>query len=291
MGGMRRHAEAGAADPDPRVEGSALVFRIIMTAIIDPPAAERQVARAEELMASGRIPHAVSALSLAIGGFLLWHERDDAAAEAFERGRAVAPDDDASGAMTSGGLILALLGARRLDAAAALLADPRVESRRKIWRERAARGAQWYATLELAAAVATAAQGDVAEGRQMVARVHALLGRERFSAVDSDLVATLAAICQLADEPGRARELLADTQHISRTPVTMALAYRTLATTSGHTGPGAIEWRTAEVVRRSRLDRTVVDAVARRMVEAELARLGLARDEEGRVWSVGGARR
>jgi len=291
MGGMRRHAEAAAVDPDPRVEGPGLVFRIIMTAITDPPAAQRQVARAEELMASGRIPHAVSALSLAIGGFHLWHERDDAAADALEQGRAMAPDDDASGAMTSGGLILALLGARRLDAAAALLADPRVETRRKIWRERAARGAQWYATLELAAAVTTAAQGNVDEGRQMVAHVHALLGRERFSAVDSDLVATLAAICLLAGETGRAGELLADTQHISRTPVTMALAYRTLATASGHTGPGAVEWRTAEVRRRSTLDRTVVDAAARRMVEAELARLGLARDEEGRVWSVGGARR
>ena len=124
-----------------------------MTAIVDPPAAEQQAARAEELMASGRIPHAVSALSLAIGGFHLWHERDEAAAKAFERGRAMAPDDDASGAMTSGGLILALLGAQRLEAVAALLADPRFDARRKIWRERAARGAQWYATAELAAAV------------------------------------------------------------------------------------------------------------------------------------------
>jgi predicted ATPase/class 3 adenylate cyclase len=291
MGGMRRHAEAGAADPDPRVEGPALVFRIIMTAILDPPAAEQQAARAEELMASGRIPHAVSALSLAIGGFHLWHERDEAAAKAFERGRAMAPDDDASGAMTSGGLILALLGAQRLEAAAALLADPRFDARRKIWRERAARGAQWYATTELAAAVAAAARGDVDEGRRMVAAVHALLGRERFSAVDSDLVATLAAICLHAGETERARELLADTQHVSRTPMTMALAYRTLAAATGRTGPGAVEWRAAEVVRRNAIDRATIDAAARRMVEAELARLGLAGEEEGRAWSAGGTRR
>jgi hypothetical protein len=125
----------------------------------------------------------------------------------------------------------------------------------------------------------------------MVADVHALLGRERFSAVDSDLVATLAAICLHAGETERARELLADTQHVSRTPMTMALAYRTLAAVSGHAGPGAIEWRSAEVVRRSAIDRSAVDAAARRMVEAELTRLGLARDEDGRVRSAGGARR
>jgi hypothetical protein len=115
----------------------------------------------------------------------------------------------------------------------------------------------------------------------MVAEVHALLGRERFSGVDADLVVTLAAICLATGEADRARDLLADTVHVGRTPVTMALTYRTLAAVSGRTGAGAIEWRLAELARRSALDRGAVDAAARRMVEAELARWGLGSPVSG----------
>jgi hypothetical protein len=178
--------------------------------------------------------------------------------------------------MSSAGLILALIGAGRVKTATALLMDRRLEARRAVWRERATRGAQWFATAELAAALATAAGGDVAGGRRMVAETHALLGRDRFSGVDADFVARLAAICRVAGEPDRARALLAGTVRVTRTPVTMALAYRTLAAVSGQTDGGTIEWRVAEVIRRWPLDRAEVDAAARRMVAAELERLGLS---------------
>jgi predicted ATPase/class 3 adenylate cyclase len=272
---MLRHAEVAAADADPRIAAPALFFQLIMTTVTDPPAAQRHVVRAQELLSSDSVPAAVSALSVATGAFHLWQEEDDAAARAFERGRAAAPDDDAAGAMSSAGLILALVTGRRLDAVAALLADPRFEKRRHTWKERAARGEQWYATVELAAALALATRGDADEARRMVAQVHGLLGRERFSGVDADIVVTLAAICLVAGETDRARDLLADTVQVGRTPVTMALAYRTLAAAAGRTGPGAIEWRLAEMARRAALDRGAVDAAARRMLEAELTRVGL----------------
>jgi predicted ATPase/class 3 adenylate cyclase len=272
---MQRHAEIAAADPDPRVAAPGLFFQIIMATVTDPPAAQRHVARAQEFLSSDSAPAAVSALSLAVGAFHLWQEQDEAAAQAFERGRAAAPDDDAAGAMSSAGLILALLAAGRMDAVAGLLADPRFETRRHIWKERATRGEQWHGVVELAAALALATRGDASEARRMVARVHSLLGRERFSGVDADIVVTLAAICLATGETDRARELLADTVHVGRTPATMALTYRTLAAASGRTGPGAIEWRLAELARRAALDRGAVDAAARRMVEEELARVGL----------------
>lgn len=177
--------------------------------------------------------------------------------------------------MSGAGLILALIGAGRFDEAGALMTEASFTARRAVWRDRAARGAQWYATPELAAALLAAVRGDVAQARRMVAQVHTLLGRERFTGVDSDIVATLAAICLAANEPERARELLTDSVHVGRTPVTNAFTYRTLAAASGHRGRDTIEWRTAELVRRSALDRTTVDAAARRMVERELARLGL----------------
>jgi len=63
--------------------------------------------------------------------------------------------------------------------------------------------------------------------------------------------------------------------HVGRTPVTMALAYRTLAAAAGRTGPDAIAWRLAELARRAACDRSTVDAAARRMVEAELARVSV----------------
>lgn len=275
---MLRHAEIAAADLDPRIAATALFFQLIMATVTDPPAARRQVKRAEELLSSGSVPGAISALGLAVGAHHLWQEDDDAAARAFERGRAAAPDDDTAGAMSSAGLILALLAGRRLGEVTALLADPHFEKRRNAWRERAARGEQWYAAVDLAAAIAVATGGDAGEGRRMVAEVHGLLGRERYSGVDTDIVATLAAICLAAGEADRARDLLADTVQVGRTPVTMALTYRTLAAATGITGPGAIEWRLAEMARRSTLDRAAVDAAARRMVDAELARLGLRGD-------------
>jgi hypothetical protein len=210
------------------------------------------------------------------GAFYLWREQDDLAAQVFDqRGRAAASDDDAAGAMSSAGSILARVLGGRLDLAEALLADPRFDVQRRAWRERAARGEQWYATVELAAALAVAARGDAGEARRMVAQVHAILGRERFSGVDGDIVATLAGICLRTNEPERARELLDGTVQVGRTPVTNALVYRTLAAASGQSGPGTLAWRAAELARRYKFDRKGIDVAARRMVEEELARVGL----------------
>jgi hypothetical protein len=57
--------------------------------------------------------------------------------------------------------------------------------------------------------------------------------------------------------------------------VTNALVYRTLAAAAGQSGPSTLEWRAAELARRYPLDRKGVDVAARRIVDAELARVGL----------------
>jgi hypothetical protein len=62
---------------------------------------------------------------------------------------------------------------------------------------------------------------------------------------------------------------------VGRTPVTNALVYRTLAAASGQSGPSTLEWRAAELARRYKFDRKGIDVAARRMVEEELARVGL----------------
>jgi hypothetical protein len=59
---------------------------------------------------------------------------------------------------------------------------------------------------------------------------------------------------------------------VSRTPVTNALAYRTLAVACGHPERGTIEWRTTELMRRYALDHAAVNAAARQMLEEELKR-------------------
>ena len=272
LGAMLRHALAADGDPRPDVVGASLFHQLIMTTVTDPANARSCIARAEALMSSGRAPRAASSLGLVIGAFHLWHEQDEAAVETFQRIAAAGPDDDGAVAMSYAGMLFALVGLHRLDDIASLLADPGIEARRRTWRERTARGEQWFASPEMAIALTTAVRGDVDGARRLVAQIHALLGPERLTGVDADLVVILAAICLVAGERERAGTLLADTMWVSRTPVTNALAYRTLAVACGHPERGTIEWRTAELMRRYALDHAAVNAAARQMLEEELKR-------------------
>src|SRR5262249_8549047 len=82
LGASMRHAQAAARSDDPHIEATAHYFLLMMDTVLDPAAAERHIVRAHAL--DRLAPKAVSAVSLGIGFFHLWHEHDDAAAEAFD---------------------------------------------------------------------------------------------------------------------------------------------------------------------------------------------------------------
>jgi hypothetical protein len=277
FGAMWRHAGAArtllAADP-PR-EAVALFYELMFATYADPAAATPLLGRARELLAGGLPANESAMLRSSLGGYALWHEQDDLAIATFDEGRRSAHIHGTAAAIAATGYLVALVFAHRVEEIDRLLRDEKVAEQRRVWRDAARRGEQWTASVELAVAVATAARGDPGGARRLVADVHLLLGRERISGVDADLLAALAAICLHDGDEARALALLAGTLWVGRTPPTTALAYRTLAAAAHVDDPNPAAWRSQELMRRYELDHATLDTAARRMLDDEFARLGL----------------
>ena len=86
-------------------------------------------------------------------------------------------------------------------------------------------------------------------------------------------------VCLFAGETKRAAELLDDTYWLSRSPVTMTMLMEALDSVHGTTGADVLPWRIAEMDRRFRELRGVIEREnrPRHMLDDELTRLGLKR--------------
>jgi predicted ATPase/class 3 adenylate cyclase len=277
FGSMLRHASAAHAllADDPPREAVALFYELMSTIYTAPATATKLLARAHELLDGALPAQEASLLHLIVGSHHLWHEQDEVAIAVFDQARRHAGDRGTAASISTTGFLLALVFANRGEEIDRCLAEAELAERRRTWREAGRRGEQWVLSAELAVAIAMAARGDLDGARRLVAGVHVLLGRDRLSGVDADLLIALAAICLHEGDEVRVLALLADTFWVGRTPPTMALAYRTLATAGHVDAPDPVAWRSNELKRRSALDHATVDAAARRMVDDELARLGL----------------
>lgn len=276
-GAMLRHARAArpllAADPP--LEALALFYELTNLIFADHAATGPVLARARALLDGGLPPHHASVLLTGVGSLQLWTEQDELAVMTFREARQVRHGTGTTAAMATAGLLFALVTTNRQEEIDRVVAEEEAAGRREAWRESARRGAQWDIVAELGIANAVAARGDVAGARRLVADLHLLLGRDRVSGVDTDLLATLAAIRLRTGDPARARALLDEALWVARTHATTPFAYRTLAEAAGIGSHGTVAWRSADLLRRYAMDHAVLDAAARRLLDDELESLGL----------------
>jgi hypothetical protein len=157
------------------------------------------------------------------------------------------------------------------------LRESQAEARRSAWRERSQRGEQWFMTYEVIRGMAVARLGDVDQARRDLADAVALLSADRLPGVDADFLGAFAWVCIFAGETERAAELLDDTFWLGRSPVTMTMLMEALDCINGTTGADVLPWRLAEMDRRFRELREVVEREnrPRHMLDDELTRLGL----------------
>jgi predicted ATPase/class 3 adenylate cyclase len=276
-GAMLRHARAARpllAD-DPALEALALFYELTSQIFSDHATTGPVVARARTLLEGGLPSHHASVLFAGIGSLQLWIEEDDQAVASFREARQTRHGAGTTAAMATAGLLFALAMEDRWEEIDRVVAEEDAAGRRDAWRESARRGAQWDIVAELGIANAMAARGDVAGARRLVADLHLLLGRDRVSGVDTDLLATLAAIRLRTGEPARARALLDDALWVARTHATTPFAYRTLAEAAGLGRRGTVAWRSDELRRRYAMDHAALDAAARSLLDEELESLGL----------------
>ncbi len=277
FGAMARYARDARplVAGDPPLEAEALFYELLFTTYADPAGAARHVARARELLDGGLPRDHAALLLVAVGAHHLWLEADDQAITAFAEARGFARGQGTAGSIAEAGFLLGLVLANRPDEIDGFLRTNEGAPHRREWREHARRGQQWNIAAELAVATAMSTRGDHAGARRLVADLHLLVGRDRVSGIDADLLVTLAAIRLAEGDQARACVLLTDTVWTGRTPPTTSNAYRTLAAATGAGTRDTVAWRSTELMRRFAMDHAALDENTRRMLDDELAALGL----------------
>jgi len=257
----------------------AHVLRSIILTSVNPDAAEHELRDARAALDQSDDASDAGFVEFGEIGLALWRGEHEAALEIAKRARARPGLDEMIVLMLEASDLMALVMLDRRIEVAARLSDPEAEARRTAWRERARRGEQWFMTYEVIRAVAVAALGEHDRARRDLADVVALLRSDRLPGVDADFLGAFAWVCIFVGETDRAAELLDDTFWFGRTPVTMAMLAAALDRVHDRTGADVLPARLAEVDRRFRELREVVELEnrPRRMLDDELNRLGLKR--------------
>ena len=256
------------------------MLRAIILTSVDPDAADRELRDAASALEQSDNPSSDAGfVEFEEVGLLLWRGEYETALGISRQTRARPDLDEMIVVMVESGhlMILAILG-RRAEVEACLR-DPHAEARRAAWRERSRRGEQWFMTYEVIRAMAVASLGEHDQARRDLADAVALLSTDRLPGVDADFLGAFAWVCLFVGETERAAELLDDTYWLSRSPVTMTMLMEALDSVHGTTGADVLPWRIAEMDRRFRELRGVVEREnrPRRMLDDELTRLGLKR--------------
>jgi len=257
----------------------AHILRAIILTSVDPDAAAHELAMARAaLVTSDDASSDAGFLEFEEVGLHLWRGEHEAGLEIAARSRARPDLDETIAVLVESGYLMVLVFLAREAEIEAHLHDSRAETRRDAWCERARRGEQWFMTYEVIRAVAVACLGDHERARRDLAAAVALLSADRLPGVDTDFLGAFAWVCWFAGEHDRAATLLDDTFWLARSPVTMTLLMEVLDRLDHRTGADALPWRIAEINRRYRELRDVIEREnrPRRMLDDELARLGLS---------------
>jgi predicted ATPase/class 3 adenylate cyclase len=251
-------------------------LRAIVMMFDNPERAAEEVRQGRaELMAPMR--SAESFLDLVEACLLAWRGQVERARDVAAAGSARVGIDETVRVLAASAHLLAQVLVGDEPAVESSLLESSAEQMRYEWLERTRRGEQWFATYEVVRAFALAALGDLDRARRDLAATVAPLSGDRLVGLDADFLGVFAWACLIEGDTARAHALLDDTFWMARSPVTMNLLYEVLGRLHGQTGAGSVNWRVDEVRRRIARVRDVAGSQdrARRMIDDELARLGL----------------
>lgn len=260
----------------------AHMTRVVVLLMVDERRADEEIRLGLiALQGDSAQPGEAAGFDCLIAGQHLWRGQYTQAIDVSERSRW---DDDVDALISMNlhsGHLLGLLLSHDAAGVEAHLHDPRITSPRVRWQAMARRGEHWLMSYETIRAAAQSFIGDHDEARSDIAAIVEALSPDRMQGVDADLLGALAWICVNSGELDRARELLEDSWLAARSPNTTILLLSGYEHAHDIHVDDAVARRPAEIARRFAIVELIEqEQRTRRMLDSELARLGLTTHAE-----------